>query len=303
MKFSVAMPGNNHLPGTAEWSHRLTPAQRRAVVQTIDACGYDSITTSEHLAVPYFEVPRLGPWWVHCLTQMAFVAGQSERVRLDSTVIVAPYHHPLALATLDVLSDGRLNVSIGVGHALQEFKVLGIPFQERGARTDEILAAMKVLWSQDEPVFRGAFYRIDGLAFEPKPVQKPRPPIIVGGNSKPALRRAARHEGWQPNPTNFDVTTLPALYDYLRSQPEFAGKEATYDLFHLAFLGTIPAVQFGSSSEPQRRALADALLEGFARAAGYGITRTSTPAPATSTAEEYCDYLHWFAEAVAPYAA
>lgn len=304
MKFAVAMPGNNHIPGTAEWSHRLTVAQRRTVIQTIDTSGYDSITTSEHFAMPYFEVPRLGPWWVHCLTQMAFIAGQSERVRLDSTVLVLPYHHPLALAkalsTLDVLSGGRLNVSIGVGHAVQEFKVLGVPFEERGARTDEMLAAMKVLWSQEQPVFEGTYYQIDGLAFEPKPVQSPRPPIIVGGNSKPALRRAARHEGWQPNPTNFDVATLPALYDYLRSQPEFAGKEDTYDLFHLAFLGTLPAMQFASSSEAQRRALADALLEGFATAAGYGITRTSTPAPSTATVEEYCDYLRWFAEVVAP---
>jgi probable F420-dependent oxidoreductase len=304
MKFAVALHGNNHIPGTAEWGHRLTTAERRRMVETVDRLGFHSITVSEHLAMPYFEVPRLGPWWMHCLSQLAYLAGITENVRLDTTVIVVPYHHPLALAkalsTIDVLSDGRLNVSVGVGHAVREFEVLGVSFADRGTITDETLAAMKVLWSEDEPSYQGKHFQIDGLAFEPKPIQKPRPPIIVGGNSKPALRRAARHEGWQPNPTNFDITTLPGLYDYLRSQPEFAGKEQSYELFHLAFVGTLPPMQFSSSSPAERSAFKDALLEGFAGMAAMGITQTSTPQATTSSVDEYLDYLRWFTEEVVP---
>jgi probable F420-dependent oxidoreductase len=304
MKFAVAMPGTNHMPSTPTWTHELSASDAREVVATVDAAGYDTITTSEHLGMPYFEVPRLGPWWVHCLSQMAFIAGASERVRIDSTVLVLPYHHPLALAkalsTIDQLSGGRLNVSVGVGHAEQEFAVMGIPFEERGRRTDEILAAMKVLWSEAEPEFEGEFYSIDGLAFEPKPVQRPRPPIMVGGNSKPALRRAARHEGWQPNPTDFTLDDLPPLLDYLRSQPDYAGKEDTFDIFWLSGVPDLPALSFGSSSESERAAFADAVLDGVARLEPHGITRASLPRAETESAAEFQDFLRWFAQDVAP---
>jgi probable F420-dependent oxidoreductase len=213
MRFDVAFPGNHHIPGTAEWSWTASPADRQRMVREIDDLGFDAISVSEHFAMPYFELPRLGAYWMHALSVLAFVAWATRRVRLEATVLVLPYHHPLALAkalaTIDVLSGGRLNVSVGVGHAVREFEVLGVPFSERGARADEILDAMNVLWTSDEPVFRGRFYDIDGLAFEPKPVQQPRPPIYIGGNSKPALRRAARHDGWQPNPTNFSIDEVP----------------------------------------------------------------------------------------------
>ena len=304
MKFAVAMPGTNHMPNTPVWSHELSASDARAVVATVDAAGYDTITTSEHLGMPHFEVPRLGPWWVHCLSQMAFIAGASERVRIDSTVLVLPYHHPLALAkalsTIDQLSGGRLNISVGVGHAVQEFAVLGVPFEERGRRTDEIIEAMKVLWSEAEPVFEGEFYSIEGLAFEPKPVQQPRPPIMVGGNSKPALRRAARHEGWQPNPTDFTLADLPPHLEYLRSQPEYAGKDDTFDIFWLSGVPDLPPLSFGSSSESERAAFGDAVLEGVARLVPHGITRTSLPRVATTSVGEFQEFLQWFAQEVAP---
>ncbi len=304
MKFAAAMPGTNHMPGTPTWSHELTASDARAIVATIDESGYDSITTSEHLGMPYFEVPRLGPWWVDCLSQMAFIAGASARVRIDATVLVVPYHHPLALAkalsTIDQLSGGRLNVSVGVGHAVREFEVLGVPFEERGRRTDEILEAMKILWTESEPVFEGAYYSIEGLAFEPKPVQQPRPPIMVGGNSKPALRRAARHDGWQPNPTDFTLADLPPLLDYLRSQPEYAGKEDTFDLFWLSGVPDLPQLSFGSSSETERAAFVGAVLEGIDRLRSHGITRTSLPRVDTASADEFQEYVRWFAEEIAP---
>lgn len=303
MKFAVAMPGNNHMPSTPAWTHELTAADARAVVAAVDKAGYDSMTVSEHLGMPYFEVPRLGPWWVHCLSQMAFIAGASQHVRIDSTVLVLPYHHPLeiakALSTIDQLSGGRVNISVGVGHAVKEFEVLGIPFEERGRRTDEALAAMNVLWTEDEPVFRGEFFTIEGLAFEPKPFQRPRPPIMIGGNSKPALRRAARHDGWQPNPIDFTLDDLPPLLDYLRAQPDYTGKEDSFDLFWLSGLPDLPAMSFAASSPAERTAFADAALEGVARLEPYGITRTTLPRVDTSSAGEFQDFVRWFAEQVA----
>jgi probable F420-dependent oxidoreductase len=249
-------------------------------------------------------VPRLGPYWMHALSAMAFLAGATRRVRVDASVLVTPYHHPLQLAksisTIDVLSGGRINVSIGVGHAVKEFEVLGVPFNERGARTDEILAAMKVLWSEDEPVYEGRYYRIEGLAFEPKPLQQPRPPIYVGGNSDAALRRAARHEGWAPNPTNFGLDEVPERLDYLRRQPEFAGKDETFDVFWVGTVSGVDVPSPGSASSAEMGSYRDRLLERLAELSGIGITTVSVVAPATRSADEYLEFLRWFSAEVAP---
>jgi probable F420-dependent oxidoreductase len=304
MKLNVALPGNHHIPGTPEWSWRLSPADWRRVATTVDQLGYDALSTSEHLAMPYEEVPRLGPYWLHALSVMAFVAGTTDRVRIDTSVLVLPYHQPLdlakALSTIDVLSAGRLNVSVGVGHAEREFEALGVPFTERGARSDEILAAMKELWSADEPAFHGRFYDIEGLAFEPKPVQKPRPPIYVGGNSEAALRRAARHEGWMCNPSRMAFDDVHPILDYLRGRPELAGKP-DFDLFWLPSpdMWEGPA-GFGGASAAVRDGYRERLLGWFAELAGLGMTRNTLPLAPTGTLEEYLDYLHWFDQEVAP---
>jgi len=143
MQFDIALPGNNHIPGTPEWTWTLTSADWKRILGVVDGLGLASVTTSEHFAMPYETVPRLGPYWQHALSVMAFLAGATDHLRIDATVLVLPYHHPLALAkalsTIDHLSGGRLNVSVGVGHAETEFKVLGTPFAERGAVSDEIL--------------------------------------------------------------------------------------------------------------------------------------------------------------------
>jgi alkanesulfonate monooxygenase SsuD/methylene tetrahydromethanopterin reductase-like flavin-dependent oxidoreductase (luciferase family) len=284
VRFRIALPGNNrippandHVPDMADWIPGLTAPQFQEIASAIDGLGYSSITTSEHLAMPY-------------------------EVRVDASVLVLPYYHPLAfakaLSTIDVLSGGRLDVSVGVGHAVREFEVLGVPFDERGAITDEILEATLILWSEDKPSYHSAHFDIDGLAFEPKPVQSPRPPIFVGGNSKPALRRAARYEGWEPNPTTFSVEEMPPLLDYLRSQPEFAGKESTFDV---CWVGTIPGIErpaFGDLSEAGRTAHRDQILESLAYLETFGIVSTSVPIPVTRSLAEYIDYITWFSDSV-----
>ena len=144
------------------------------------------------------------------LTLLAFLAGQTSRIRLVTSVIIVPHRNPLvaakALATLDVLSGGRLVVGVGVGWMREEFEALGLPpFDERGAVTDEYIRAFKELWTSDAPHFEGKYVSFDNISFLPKPVQKPHPPIWVGGESRPALRRTAElADGWYPlgsNPT------------------------------------------------------------------------------------------------------
>ncbi|MCO1655550.1 TIGR03619 family F420-dependent LLM class oxidoreductase [Pseudonocardia humida] len=307
MDFDVILPGTNRIPGAHGWAHALDADGFRRILAVVDRLGYRSVSVSEHLAMPHAEVPRLGPYWQDALTVMAFAAAATRRVRIDAAVLVLPYHHPLRLAkqlaTIDVLSGGRLNISVGVGHAVAEFEALGVPFARRGAIADEILDALRALWGQERPRHRGERFAISGLAVEPTPLQRPRPPIFVGGNSKPALRRAARHDGWQPNPVRFTVGEIPPLLDYLRSQPEFEGKAATFDLNWLksptgarlpgGFAGAGPAVL------AEHR---DRLVEAYrGEYRSIGITRTVVEPPRSLASEgEYLDYLAWFTEEVVP---
>src|SRR5262249_13184417 len=136
------------------------------------------------------------------LALLAYVAARTSRVRLGTSVLVLPYHNPIRLAktaaTLDVLSGGRLTLGVGVGAIETEMEALGTPFKQRGLYTDEAIEAMRVLWTQTTPRFDGLFSRFDGMPFSPKPVQASIP-IVIGGVSRAAIRRAARvGDGWQP---------------------------------------------------------------------------------------------------------
>ena len=147
-----------------------------------------------------------------------------------TSVLIVPHRNPLiaakSLATLDGLSGGRLVVGVGVGWMREEFQALGLPpFEERGAVTDEYIKAFKTLWTEDDPSFEGKYVSFDDISFLPKPVQKPHPPIWVGGESRPALRRAAElADGWYPlgsNPT-FPMGTPEELQAGLERLAQYA---------------------------------------------------------------------------------
>ena len=135
---------------------------------------------------------------------LAFLAGQTSRIGLGTSVMIVPHRNPLvaakSIATLDVLSGGRVILGVGVGWLREEFEVLDLPpFDERGAVTDEYLRAFIELWTSDNPSFHGKYVQFDDISFLPKPVQKPHPPIWIGGESRPAIRRAAQlGNGWHP---------------------------------------------------------------------------------------------------------
>ncbi len=185
-----------------------------------EAIGYDFASFSDHVVIPRDieakypysdtgEFPSGSRVDRHeQLTAVAFVAGKTSRLRLVTSVTVVP-HRPAVLlakmlATIDVLSKGRFTFGIGAGWMKEEFEALGLPpFAERGAVTDEYLLACRELWTRDEPRFSGKYVNFANILFAPKPVQKPHPPIWVGGESGPALRRTARlGDAWYPIGTN-----------------------------------------------------------------------------------------------------
>ncbi len=195
MHFGVGLP---HFRQVASTEAITTVAQRA------EALGFDSVWVSDHIVIPDSAIPRFGEVFFEPFTTLAYVVGKTRRIRLGTSVIILPYRNPLfmakALATIDVLSGGRLIVGAAVGWLAEEFEALGIPFTERGARSDEALRVMRLLWTEAEPRFEGRFFRFAGIKAEPKPLQKPHPPIWIGGGSQAALRRAAEFaEAWHPS--------------------------------------------------------------------------------------------------------
>jgi probable F420-dependent oxidoreductase len=156
------------------------------------------------------------------------VAARTERIGLGTSVLVLPYHHPIRLAktaaTLDVLSGGRLILGVGVGAVPLESEAMGSPYAERGAITDEAIAVMKELWTKEDPSFAGKYSRFSGMPFSPKPLQQPHIPILIGGNSQAAIRRAVRlGNGWHPLATT--PQTIRQGLAYLQAHAQAAGRD------------------------------------------------------------------------------
>src|SRR5258708_8016261 len=174
-----------------------------------EAMGFDYLTMTDHVVLPDTKVPgypysESGQFYEEApierheqLIGMAWIAAKTSRIRLVAAVLVVP-HRPAVLAakmlaTLDVLSGGRLVVGIGAGWLKTEFDaVVTTPFPERGAVTDEYIDAFRLPWTQHAPPFAGRYTKLDGIVLEPKPVQRPHPPIWVGGTGPAALRRTPR---------------------------------------------------------------------------------------------------------------
>jgi len=142
--------------------------------------------------------------WPEQITTLAYLAGITDQIKLVTSVMIIPYRNPILtakmLSTLDMLSKGRLILGAGVGWMEEEFELLDTePFAERGAVTNEYLRAFIELWTSDNPTFEGKYVNFSDITFLPKPVQKPHPPIWIGGQSKPAIRRAAQiGDAWHP---------------------------------------------------------------------------------------------------------
>lgn len=194
MNFGVWIPNCRHL---------ATPDIIRATAVRAEQQGYDAVWVSDHVVVPHANVVNFGETVFDPLVTLAVVAGATSRVRLGTTVLIVPYRNAVVTAkmisSLDALSGGRVTVGIGAGWVAAESAMLGVPFAERGAMTDEYLRAMQELWTSPAPSFAGKYTAFSGLVFEPKPAQKPHPPIWVGGHSRAALRRTVElGAAWHP---------------------------------------------------------------------------------------------------------
>ena len=260
--------------------------------------GFDSVWVHDHVFNVGHVFDRIGgrPYY-EPLTLLSFVAARTQRVRLGTSVLVLPYHNPIRLAktaaTLDVLSGGRLILGVGVGAIEQEMQAMGCSFKERGAFTDEAIAVMRALWAEEDPRFDGKYSQFAGMKFSPKSLQKPSIPVVIGGVSRAAIRRAARlGDGWQP--LGLSPEALAPAIASLRQEALACGRDA-------AQIPVSIAMSLAAST-PRRYALgtrADEIVRSAQAFADVGVD-TLVISANTSDADEARTVLQMLAREVLP---
>ena len=207
------------------------PEVSAKVARAAEAAGFDSVWTGEHVVLPdpqvppspsAPEVPFLDP-----AVALTWVAAATKTIRLGTGIIILPQRNPLVLAkelaSVDVVSKGRLIFGIGAGYLKPEFDALGAPFDQKSARTIDFLDAMLAVWTMPKPAYEGRFVRFAGVQAFPRPVQKPHPEIVMGGHAPEALRRAVRHaHGWYG--FALDPSATAACLDGLRAAEREHGR-------------------------------------------------------------------------------
>jgi probable F420-dependent oxidoreductase len=208
------------------------PATAAAVSRAAEEAGFESLWTGEHIVLPEPQVPPspvpANTPFVDSAAALAFVAAHTSRVKLGTGIIILPQRNPVVLAkelaSVDVLSNGRLIFGIGIGYLKPEFDAIGAPFDHKGPRSEEFLGAMIALWSMEKPEYRGRFVSFGGINAMPRPVQRPYPQIVFGGHTKEAYARAARlAKGWFG--FALDLAATKTCIEGLRSACTKAGRK------------------------------------------------------------------------------
>jgi probable F420-dependent oxidoreductase len=231
-----------------------------------DRLGYFAVSFPEHFVMPVTEgAAPISAVWYDNFVLGASIAAATRDIRLMFNACVVPYRHPVELAklaaTLDAVSHGRLILVAGTGWMRREFRMLGIPYEERGPRTDDAIRAMKTLWIEPQPSYQGAYFSIPPVHFFPTCVQQPHVPIWIGGNGPRPFRRAVElGDGWIPLAGSLEgtVTSIGRLGELL----EAAGRDpATFTFgFNLSYGEPDPETKAASTHVAHGRQLADPVI-------------------------------------------
>ena len=203
MKLGILTPVVTNVAGAPlTWEKDATIEDIGRVAETADRLGYHHLTCSEHIGIPSSEARRRGTRYWDPLATFGYVSARTRQIRLVTMTLVLGYHHPLAIVkrygTLDHVSGGRVILGVGVGTLKEEFDLLGAPFDDRGARADDALRALRTALPTNEPVYEGEYYSFGGLTVDPCALQG-HMPIWIGGRTRRSLRRAVTlADGWCP---------------------------------------------------------------------------------------------------------
>jgi probable F420-dependent oxidoreductase len=277
------------------------------LARAAETAGFAGVFVTEH---PFPVDDWLATGGHHALdpfVALSFAAAATTRVRLFTYLCVLPYRNPFltakAAASLDVLSGGRLDLGVGAGYLQGEFAALGVDFSERNELFDEAIDAVTAAWSEDGVERRGRHFVAAGNTMRPKPVQSPRPPIWVGGNSRAAIRRAAHlADGWLPmpnprsqvqrrrSPALETVDDLRGMLEVLRAERKASGRAGRLDVIAMPLVPFLP-------SAPDFDA--DRLVSHVAELAGMGVTGVAMGLPASSR-QAHVEALGAYGESVLP---
>jgi probable F420-dependent oxidoreductase len=261
------------VPVSGSWA---TPDNCRHVARRAEELGYSSLWTFQRLVSPVEgDTPVLDPQYrsVHDpLVTLAYLAGLTERARLGVAVVNVPYYAPVVLAklltTLDHVSGGRLDVGLGIGWLPEELQAVGVSPARRGARADEYLRVLRAIWSDAIVEHEGDFYRVPRSRIDPKPVQRPHPPLLLGGTAEPALRRAGRTaDGWVSS-SRADLSRIDESIAVIRRAAQDAGRDP--DELRFVCRGV---VKVGAPRAPLAGSL-DEIRGDLVRLAEKGVTET-----------------------------
>lgn len=304
MRFSVQLPTEN----VSAPDEFLTAEAIGELARAAEAAGFDAAFVTDH--------PIPGDRWLragghHSLdpfVALAFAAAATRRLRLQTNVLVLPYRNPFlvakAAATLDVASGGRLILGVAAGYLASEFAALGVPFEERNERSDEAIRVLHRAWTEDGVVCEGRGFRAEGNTARPRPAQRPRPPIWVGGNSRRAIRRAVElGDGWLPFPAAGRMagairTAEIASPDDLAARIAFAREHAAaVGRRALLEIGFVPfGFELGSRGAPDEAAR---LADQVERLAPLGVGWLILNVPCGSRTE-YTERVARLGEAIRP---
>ena len=270
------------LPTAGAWA---TPENQIRVARQAETLGYHSLWVFQRLLYaldPKNEYPPVpGKTWpkpfervLDPIVTLAYVAAATSRIRLGTSVLIMPFYAPVVLAkqlaTLDVLSGGRLDVGLGLGWSEDEYEAVGVPYKARGRRGDEFLRCLDVIWTQDVIEFHGEFYHVPRCRVEPKPVQKPRPPITIGGYGSTVVKRAVElADGF--NGGNVPMASVAPLVREVREAAAAHGKDPAR--LHIVCRGSYRVLD--TPQGPDRRPLwgtLDEIREDIDRYAAAGLT-------------------------------
>jgi probable F420-dependent oxidoreductase len=215
------------IPVSGSWA---TPANIVAVSRTAESLGYATLWSFQRTVYPADNSIPAPYRSVHDpLAVSAYVAAVTERIRIGIAIVNLPFYAPIVLAktltSIDLLSDGRLEAGLGLGWNPDEFAAAGVPIERRGARAEDFIACLRAIWTQDPVEHHGEFYDVPRGHVDPKPLQRPHPPLLLGGSAEPALQRVGRMaDGWI-SASRFEAAKVPAAIETIRTAARDAGRD------------------------------------------------------------------------------
>jgi probable F420-dependent oxidoreductase len=274
----------------------------REICQTAEKVGFSSGCVTDHPVPGSRWLDNGGHYAQDPFVMLSLIAAVTTKLRLQTNILVLPYRNPFitarAVSTLDVFSNGRVVLGMGAGYLKAEYKALGVDFDARNDLMDEYLRAMKLAWTGEDFAFEGGNYSAPGNRMRPVPVQTPHPPLLIGGNSKRAIRRAVElGDAWHPFFAPAAVTATARTADL--SEEDDIAAAITYMNDHSAKVGRAapPKIILSSIASATTGFNAQEILDKIGEYRAFGIDGLGLSVVANSRAE-WCDLAHRLGEEV-----